>query len=85
MRASITVRNINPEDKSWLRRIAKQQGVSMEEYVRRLIHEKRTRVERQLKPSEAFELYFGEKHGVELPSLPRMGYKPLRLSLKSEE
>ncbi len=85
MNTSITVRNINPSDKSWLRREAKQQGVSMEEFVRRLIHEKRTRNERRLKPSEAFELYFGEKHGVDLPLPPRIGYKPLSFSGESEE
>ena len=36
----------------------------MEEFVRRLIHEKRTRTERRLKPSETFARHFGEDHGV---------------------
>ena len=39
MGASITVRDIDPGDNSWLRREARQIGVSMEELVRRLIHE----------------------------------------------
>ncbi len=64
-------------DKSWLRREARQSGVSMEELVRRLIHEKRTKTERRPKPSEAFARHFGEDHGVELPPPVRCGYKPL--------
>ena len=39
----------------------------MEELVRRLIHEKRTKTDRRPKPSEAFARHFGENHGVELP------------------
>lgn len=85
MNTSITVRNIDPGDKSWLRREAKQRGLSMEEFVRKLIHEERKRVERRLKPSEAFELYFGEKHGVELPPPPRVSYKPISFSGGSEQ
>ena len=80
MKTSITVRDIDPGDKSWLRREARQMGVSMEELVRRLIHEKRTKAERRLKPSEAFARHFGEKHGVELPPSVHRGYKPLSLS-----
>ena len=84
MGTSITVRDIDPEDKSWLRREARQMGVSMEELVRRLIHEKRVRTERRPKPSEAFARHFGEEHGVELaPAAPR-GYKPLFFSAKDE-
>ena len=45
MGTSITVRDIDPGDKSWLRREARQTGVSMEELVRRLIHEKRTKTD----------------------------------------
>ena len=59
MSTSITVRNIDPGDKSWLKREARQVGVSMEELVRRLIHEKRTKTERRPKPSEAFARHFG--------------------------
>ena len=80
MGTSITVRDIDPGDKSWLRREARQIGVSMEELVRRLIHEKRTKSERMPKPSEAFARHFGEEHGVELPSPIRRGYEPLSFS-----
>ena len=85
MNTSLTVRDIDPGDKSWLRREARLIGVSMEELVRRLIHEKRTKTERRLKPSEAFAQHFGEKHGVELPPPVRRGYKPLSFSQEEEE
>ncbi len=77
MSTSITVRDIDPGDKSWLKREARQVGVSMEELVRRLIHEKRAKTERRPKPSEAFARHFGEEHGVELPPPARSGYRPL--------
>lgn len=84
MSSVITVRNIDPGDKSWLRREARHQGISMEELVRRLIHERRERSEtRYTKLSEAFRHYFGPDHGVELPSPVRYGYKPV--SLPDEE
>ena len=57
----------------------------MEELVRRLIHEKRTKTERRPKPSEAFARHFGEEHGVELPLPTRCGYKPLSFSGESEK
>ena len=85
MNPSITVRNIDPGDKSWLRREARKIGVSMEELVRRLIHEKRTKAERHLKPSEAFERYFWEKHGVRLPPSVRRRYRPLAFSHEEED
>ncbi len=84
MGSSIIVRNIDSGDKSWLRREARQFGVSMEEFVRRLIHEKRTRTEHRPKPSEAFARYFGEEHGVELPPPVRCGYTPLSFSDEGE-
>ncbi len=85
MGTSITVRDIDPGDKSWLRREARQTGVSMEELVRRLIREKRTKTERRPKPSEAFARHFGEDHGVELPPPVGRGYKPLSFSDQSQE
>ncbi len=57
-----------------------QAGISMEELVRRLIREKRAKHEHRLKPSEAFARYFGEEHGVELPSPARVSYRPLSFS-----
>lgn len=68
MSTSLTVRDIDSADKSWLKHEARHVGVSMEEFVRRLIHEKRTKTERRPKPSEAFARHFGEQHGVELPA-----------------
>ena len=85
MSSSITVRDIDPADKSWLKREARQVGVSMEEFVRRLIQEKRTKTERRPKPSEAFARHFGMQHGVELPSPVRCGYRPLSFSSEDKE
>lgn len=85
MSTSITVRDIDPGDKSWLRREARQIGVSMEELVRRLIHEKRSKTERRPQPSEAFARHFGRHHGVELPSPARRGYRPHSFSSEGEE
>ena len=85
MSSSITVRDIDAEDKSWLKREARQVGVSMEEFVRRLIHEKRTRTERRLKPSETFARHFGEDHGVELPARANWEYRPLSFSAEERE
>ena len=80
MGSSITVRDIDPGDKSWLKREARQVGVSMEEFVRRLIREQRTKTERRPKPSEAFERHLGAEHGIDLPSPPRRGYRPVSFS-----
>ena len=85
MNSSITVRDIDPRDKSWLKREAREVGVSMEELVRRLIREKRTKTERRPKPSEAFARHFGEEHGIELPPLARCGYRPLSFSDEDRE
>ncbi|MCY3840153.1 MAG: hypothetical protein OXH09_16140 [Gammaproteobacteria bacterium] len=64
MSTSITVRDIDPADKSWLKREARLVGVSMEEFVRRIIHEKRVETESRPRPSEAFARHFGERHVV---------------------
>lgn len=85
MSTSITVRDIDPRDKSWLKHAARQVGLSMEEFVRRLIHEERTKTEGRPKPSEAFARHFGEDHGVELPPPARWGYRPLSFSGEEEE
>ena len=74
MSPGITVRDIDHGDKSWLRRKAREIGISMEELVRRLIHERRTKTEHRRKPSGAFARHFGVDHGVELP-----GASPLQL------
>ena len=80
----ITVRDVDPGDKSWIRREAEHHGVSMEEYVRRLIHEKRKMSEGHQKPSAAFRRYFGPRHGVELPLPERYGYRPVSFSEDGE-
>ena len=83
MGSSITVRDIDPGDKSWLQREARQVGVSMEEFVRRLIREERTKTERRPKPSEAFARHFGVEHGVDLPPPHRHGHRPASFSGES--
>ena len=81
----ITVRDIDPADGSWVRREAEHHGISMEEYVRRLIREKRKLSEGHQRPSSAFRRYFWAKHGIELP-LPRShGYRPVTFSEDDEE
>ena len=73
----ITVRGVDPADKSWLRREAKQRGISMEELVRRIIRERRQRDESSKRPSDVFKHYFGPEHGVDLPERGRYGYRPV--------
>lgn len=77
MGATITVRNIDPKEKSWLQREARRSAISMEEFVRRLIREKHAAAERRRKPSEVFKRHFGPEHGVELPPPSRHGYRPV--------
>ncbi len=85
MSTSIIVRDIDPGDKAWLRREARQVGLSMEELVRPLIHEQRTKTELRPKPSEAFVRHFGVDHGVDLPTPVRCGYRSLSLFSEGEE
>ena len=76
MSSVIVVGRIDSGDKSWLRREARRAGVSMAQFVRLLIREKRERTERREKPSDVFRRHFGPEHGVELPPRGRYGYKP---------
>ncbi len=78
MSSAITVRRLDPGDKAWLKSAAHLAGVSMEEFVRRLIRERREQTRTRPKPSEAFRLHFGPEHGVELPSCQGYGYRPVR-------
>ena len=80
MSPSLTVRDINPADKSWLKHQARHVGVSMEEFVRRLIHEERAKAERRPMPSEAFARHFGKQHGVEMPDPVHTSYRPISFS-----
>ena len=84
MSSTITVRDIDPGDKSWLKRKAGDVGVSMEEFVRRLIRERRKKSERRTKPSDVFKRYFGPQHGIELPPPERYAYTPVEFSDESE-
>ncbi len=84
MSSVITVRGIDPGDKSWLKREARDTGVSMEEFVRRLIREKRERAERRTKPSEVFKRFFGPEHGIDLPPPDRYGYRPVVFAEEEE-
>lgn len=81
---TITVRDIDPGDKAWLRREARHVGVSMEEFVRRLIRERRKGAVGATRPSEVFERHFGAEYGVELPETSRHGYRPFVFEDKSE-
>ena len=75
MSSTVTVRDIDPADKAWLKQEARQVGVSMEEFIRRLIREKRTKAEHRATPSEVFKRYFGPEHGVELPESRHYAYR----------
>ncbi len=79
MGSAIIVRKLNPGNKSWIRQEAASRGISMEEFVRRLINESRRRSQESIKPSEAFQQYFGQENGIELPVSERYGYKPVAL------
>lgn len=85
MSTSIVVRDIDPGDKSCLRRKARQIGISMEQLGRRLVHEQRTKTELRPKPYEPFARHFGVDHGFGLPPSVRCGYRPLPLSCEGEE
>ncbi len=77
MASTITVRDIEPGDKAWLKREARRLGISMEELVRRLIRKERERARLREKPSEAFSKYFGAENGVDLPARERFRYRKL--------
>ena len=76
MSTTITVRDIDPEDKFWLKREAHSAGISMSEFVRRLIREKREQSEQMSQPSAVFRRYFGPENGIDLPLNERFGYRP---------
>ena len=60
----ITVRQLDKRDKEWLQEEAARFGISMEEFVRRLIRERRAASKK--KPSEIVRECFGEEYGVDL-------------------
>lgn len=77
MSHTITVRGLDPKDKTWLKHEARRRGVSMEALVRQFIHERRERAQRHASPADAFRRHFGRAHGVELPPRARYGYRPV--------
>jgi len=81
----ITVCNIDPGAKFWLRRAARHAGVSMDEFVRRMIRERRRKEEHRAIPSDIFRRHFGPEHGVELPLPERLGYRPVEFPAEVEE
>ena len=85
MTTSIIIRDIDPGDKAWLQREARQVGLSMEELVRRLIHEQRAKTELRPKPSEAFARHFGVDHGIDLPPPVACGCMQPSLFSEGEE
>ncbi len=84
MSSTLTVRDIDPGDKTWLKHEARHVGVSMEEFVRRLIREKREKSKHRTKPSEVFKRYFGPEHGVELPPPECYAYTPVEFADESK-
>ena len=80
MNSTITVRDIDPSDKAWLQAEAKRAGLSMESYVRKMIEERRAKMQQKEKPSEIFKRYFGLENSVDLPELPKVGARPIDFS-----
>lgn len=85
MSTTITVRDIDPSDKSWLQSEARRRGLSMEEFLRRIIHEQRKQALVGERPSAVFRRYFGPDHGIELPLPRQYGYVPRHLDQESED
>ena len=75
MGSTITVRDLPPDDKSWLQREARQLGVSMEALVRRIIRDRREQTQQRTTPSDVAKRYFGPNHGVELSLHRNYGYR----------
>ena len=80
MSSTFTVRDYDPRDEAWVQREAHLAGVSTEEFVRRIVHEKRERAVRRTRPSDAFRHYFGPEHGVELLLPGRYGQRRVGLT-----
>ena len=80
MSSTITIRDIDPSDKSWLQAEAKRVGLSMESYVRKIIEERHAKTQRKEKPSEVFNRYFGPENGVDFPELPKVGARLIDFS-----
>ena len=77
MSFAITVRGLNPSEKSWLKAEAREAGISMEEFVRRMIRRQREQDRHAGSAADLFLRHFGPEHGVKLPPRQRYGYRPL--------
>ena len=84
MSSTNTVQDFDPRDKAWVQHEAHLVGISMEEFVRRIIHEKRAMAVRRTKPSDAFRHYFGPERGVELLLPGRHGQRRVELTDEKE-
>lgn len=77
MSYAITVRGLDASDKSWLKAEASDAGISMEEFVRRMIRREREERTGNESVSDLFLRYFGPEHGFEMPPRGKYGYRPL--------
>ena len=77
MSSAITVRGLNPSETSWLKAEAREAGISMEEFVRRMIRRQRERHSHVESVADLFLRHFGPEHGVELPPRQQYGYRPV--------
>lgn len=77
MSYTITVRGLGEGEKTWLQTEAKDAGISMEEFVRRMIRRQREESTRGESVSDICLRYFGPEKGVELPPRGQSGYRPL--------
>ena len=77
MSQTITVRGLNEREKTWLKAEARNAGISMEEFVRRMIRRQSEQRIRRECVSGWFLRHFGPEHGVELPPRGRYGYRPI--------
>ena len=84
MGSAITVRGLNEAERIWLKAEAKDAGISMEEFVRRMIRKQREASTREESVSGIFLRHFGPENGVELPPRGRYGYRPLEFPLDDE-
>ena len=77
MGSAITVRGLDEAEKTWLKAEAKDAGISMEEFVRRMIRRQREESTRKESVTDIWRQFFGPEHGVELPPRGQYGYRPL--------
>lgn len=84
MGSVIVVSRIDSGINRGFKREARRASVSVAQFVRLLIREKRERAEPDEKPSDVFRRRFGPEHGVDMPPRGRYGYKPPAFVDKSD-